>query len=140
MIEDTRRLGTDSLPVETAVTAPRAVSVADTVVEGKSDDLVLSHLLPIWPPVATAVHVVLCLPVGVYGLQDPLPGPLNLLHSPGGPGSAGDVDRVQAGPGVWLLLPGEVVFSSDKDGAKQTESQQIHSDRAVSSKLLTLNP
>ena len=59
-------------------------------------------------------------------LQDPLPGILDLLHSPGGPGSAGDVERVQAGPGVWLLLPGEVVelLTQHTGAAQQAQGEE----------------
>ena len=91
--------------VETPVTVARTVSVADTVVEDQPHDPVLGghHGGP------DTKHVCLHPPVGVYCLQDPQSGALQLLPCPGGPGIAGHVGRVQGGPGVRGLVVQEVV-------------------------------
>ena len=71
-----------------------------------------------------AIHVPLNTPVRVYCLQNPQSGALNLLLAPGGPWVAGDVDRVEVGPGVRVLVRGEVGGGEEGGGGQWEERKQ----------------
>ena len=102
------------LPVETAVTAARAVVIQVTVVEAELEETVLRHLgfcgvdilsPVIWTGIMTTIESLcslpeislLCLQVWSDHLQDALPGDGDLLRCPGAPRLARDVGGVCGG-------------------------------------------
>ena len=94
--------------------------------ENQPHNSVFSCLVTTGAPITMSKHVVLRLPVWVYGLEDPIPGIFYLIPSPLCPWSPGDIGGVKAGARCWDLIWGQVVQVFRFGIAKQWDKQQKH--------------